>query len=140
MQVTIASNAKQIERATKKRGKELSASVKKALSITAQTGINIIEDRTKDSVGYKGGTFKPYSEKYSVFRTKNNRGTKPNLEFKGHMLGSMTSRANKRQAEIFFTRAAEAKKAAMNNKSRPFFGFSDTEDKALGQVFFRALK
>ena len=140
MQVSVASNAKQIERATKKRGKELSASVKKALSITAQTGINLIEDRTKDSVGYKGGIFKPYTEKYSAFRTQKGRGTTPDLEFTGKMLGSMTSRANKRQAEIFFTRAAEAKKAAMNNKSRPFFGFNDKEDKRLGQVFFRALK
>ena len=140
MQVSVSSNAKQIERATKKRGKELSASVKKALSITAQTGINIIEDRTKDSVGYKGGIFKPYTEKYSAFRTQKGRGTAPDLEFTGKMLGSMTSRANKRQAEIFFTRAAEAKKAAMNNKSRPFFGFNDKEDKRLGQVFFRALK
>jgi hypothetical protein len=28
----------------------------------------------------------------------------------------------------------------MNNKTRPFFGFSGREEKQLGEVFFRALK
>jgi hypothetical protein len=52
----------------------------------------------------------------------------------------MTSRANSKQGEIFFSRATESKKAAMNNKTRPFFGFSDREEKQLAQVFFKALK
>jgi hypothetical protein len=52
----------------------------------------------------------------------------------------MTVRANSRKAEIFFSRVTEAKKAAMNNKKRPFFGFNDQEEKQLGKVFFKALK
>ena len=51
------------------------------------------------------------------------------------MLGSMTTKANRKEAKIFFTRATEAKKAAMNNKTRPFFGFSKSEEKQLGKVF-----
>ncbi len=140
MEVNLTSNAEKAEKATKKRGEALSKSIKKALSITAQQGINIIEARTSKGVGYKGGRFKPYDQKYAAFRSARGRGTKPDLQFTGQMLGSMTSRANRRRAEIFFSRAAESKKAAMNNKSRPFFGFSDREEDTLGKIFFRALK
>jgi hypothetical protein len=145
MDIKINTNAKDVAKRIGKKGKELSASVKKALSITAQVGINIIEDRTRDGVGFKGGKFKPYSTKgrnggYAGFRQRKNRGLTPDLSFTGEMLGSMTSRASRSQAEIFFRGATESKKAAMNNKTRPFFGFSSREEKKLGEVFFRALK
>ena len=140
MQVNIKSNAKEISKRVGKKGKELAASVKRALSITAQTGINIIEARTNKGLGFKGGKFKDYTPIYAAFRASKGRGKNPDLQFTRQMLGSMTSKASARQAEIFFTRATEAKKAAMNNKSRPFFGFSDREEKQLGEVFFRALK
>lgn len=140
MQVNITTNADKIERALKKKGKDIGASFKKALSITAQEGVNIIENRTADGVGYKDGAFVRYTEKYREFRESRGRGDKPDLNFTGKMLGSMTTKANRREANIFFTRAAEAKKAAMNNKTRPFFGFSKTEEKQLGKVFFRHIK
>ena len=140
MQYSIDSNAKDVAKRIGKKGKELSASVKRALSITAQVGINIIEARTSKGVGFKGGKFKKYTPIYAAFRASRGRSTNPDLQFTGQMLSSITSRASSRQAEIFFTRAAESKKAAMNNKTRPFFGFSNREEKQLGEVFFRALK
>ena len=140
MNITVGSNAKDIAKRLGKKGKELSASVKMALSVTAQAGVNIIEDRTAKGQGYKGGMFPDYSPKYSAFRTANGRGVIPDLQFTGQMLGSMTTRANSKQAEIFFARATESKKAAMNDKTRPFFGFNRQEEKQLGKVFFRALK
>lgn len=145
MDVKIDTNAKEIARRIGKKGEALSASIKRALSITAQVGINIIEARTSKGVGYKGGVFKGYSTKgksggYAAFRAKKGRGSTPDLQFTGQMLGSMTSRSNSRQAEIFFSRATESKKAAMNNMKRPFFGFNDREEKQLAQVFFKALK
>ena len=139
MKISLKSNAKQVANKLGKEGKELSASVKRALSIAAQQGINIIEGRTDRGIGYKGA-FESYTPEYAVFRSDRGRGTTPDLAFTGQMLGSMTSKATSRQAEIFFTRAAEAKKAAMNNKTRPFFGFNRKEQKQLGEIFFRALK
>ena len=140
MDIKINTNAKDVAKRIGKKGKELSASVKKALSITAQAGINIIEDRTSKGVGFKGGKFKKYTPLYAAFRVSRGRSTNPDLQFTGQMLGSMTSRSSSRQADIFFSRATESKKAAMNNKTRPFFGFSSREEKQLGEVFFRALK
>lgn len=140
MDIKINTNAKDVAKRIGKKGKELSASVKKALSITAQAGINIIEARTSKGVGFKGGKFKKYTPLYAAFRASRGRSTSPDLQFTGQMLGSMTSRASSRQADIFFSRATESKKAAMNNIKRPFFGFNNREEKQLGEVFFRALK
>jgi len=140
MKVKIADNIDDVRRRVGKKGEELSASIKKALSITAQAGINIIEARTSKGKGFKGGGFKKYTPLYAAFRNSRGRGTNPDLQFTGKMLGSMTSRADGNKAEIFFSRATESKKAAMNNKTRPFFGFSGKEQKQLADVFFKALK
>ena len=140
MDIKINTNAKDVAKRIGKKGKELSASVKKALSITAQVGINIIEARTSKGVGFEGGKFKKYTPLYAAFRVSRGRSTNPDLQFTGQMLGSMTSRSSSRQADIFFSRATESKKAAMNNIKRPFFGFNNREEKQLGEVFFRALK
>ena len=140
MQFSIKTNAKKIEKALKKKGKDVGKSMKRALSITAQQGINIIEARTEDGVGYKGGAFKGYSAKYAKFRRDKGRGKNVDLQFSGRMLGSMTSKADRKKAKIFFTRAEEAKKAAMNDKTRPFFGFNRQEEKQLANVFFRNIK
>ena len=140
MQFNINSNVKKIEKALKKKGKDVGKSMKRALSITAQQGINIIEDRTEDGVGYKGGAFKGYSEKYAKFRRDKGRGKNVDLQFSGRMLGSMTSKATNKKATIFFTRGEEAKKAAMNDKKRPFFGFNKQEKKQLAKTFFRYIK
>ncbi len=140
MQVNINSNVEKIQKTLKKKGRDVKKSLKRALSITAQEGINIIESRTESGVGYKGGRFKPYTEKYKAFRRKKGRGKDVDLEFTGHMLGSMTSKATDKKATIFFTRGEEAKKAAMNNKTRPFFGFNRKEERQLAKVFFRYIK
>jgi hypothetical protein len=140
MQYSVKTNAKAVSKRIGKKGKELSNSIKKALLITGLKGVNIIEQRTSKGVGFKGGKFKPYNSVYAAFRTSKGRSTTPDLRFTGQMMGSMTVRANSKQAEIYFSRAAESKKAAMNNKSRPFFGFSRKEEKQLGKTFFRYLK
>ena len=140
MQISFKSNAKKVKSELEKKGKDVGQSIKRALSITAQEGINIIERRTERSVGFKGGKFTNYSPKYARFRRFKGRTNKPNLEFSGKMLGAMTSKADSRKATIFFTRAAEAKKAAGNNKLRPFFGFNRKEEKKLGDIFFRNIK
>ena len=139
MDIRLDTNAKEIAKRVGKKGKELSASVKRALLITAQEGVNVIQDRTAKGVGYKG-MFASYTPEYALFRAGKGRGTKPDLNFTGQMLGSMSVRANSKQAEIFFSRATESKKAAMNDKKRPFFGFNDQEEKQLGKIFFKALK
>ena len=139
MELKINANLREIARQIDKRGKDLKASTKKALLRTALHGINIIEDRTAKGRGLKG-FFPKYSQKYSDFRASKGRGRKVDLQFTGQMLGSMGAVSTSRDAEIYFIRGAEAKKAAMVSKERPFFGFSRRERTELAQVFFKALK
>jgi hypothetical protein len=141
MDVRLTSNAKQVSRRIGKKGKELSNSFKMALLKTGIYGLNIIEDRTAKGNEVGGTAFEGYTEKYAFFRASKGRTpVKVDLRFTGQMLSSMSVRASSRSAEIYFLRATEAKKAAMNNKKRPFFGFSRLEEKRLGEVFFKALK
>lgn len=139
MQIKIQANSKEISRRLNKRGKELSASVKRALLITAQEGINIIEERTRKGQGYKGA-FASYTPEYAAFREIADRGSTPDLQFTGQMLGSMAARSDRTQAEIFFTSATESAKASGNNKKRPFFGFNRSEENELSKVFFKVLR
>lgn len=110
--------------------------LKRALSVTAQTGINIMLDRTAKGTGIDGA-FKSYTPDYENFRSQSGRGVTPNLFFSGNMLGSMTSEVRKNEGIIFFSRREESAKASKNNKSRPFFGFTNKEKGKLSEVFKR---
>ena len=140
MKLTLDTNFKEVQKIINKRGKDLRKSTQKSLLRTALAGLNIIQSRTNKGQGYKGGKFKGYSSAYSAFRRNNGRGVVPDLQFTGQMFSAMTVKANSQEAEIFFNRATEAKKAAMNDKKRPFFGFSRNEEKKLALVFERNLK
>ena len=140
MKLSITSNANKVSMQIKKHGQEVSGSIRKALSITAQSGINIIQERTSKGMGYKDGKFKPYTEEYAAYRVKKGRGTLPNLEFERQMMSSITSKADSEKAVIFFRGAENSRMAAMNEKKRPFFGFSRQEERQLSKIFFRAVK
>ena len=140
MDYRFEENAEQLLKKLEKKGKDLKQSFKPALSKVALLGINLIEDRTEKGTGYKGGKFKRYSENYAKFRRKKGRGKKVDLQFSGRMLGSMTSKADSRKATIFFTRGEEAKKAAFNDKTRPFFGFNRKDKKRLAKRFIESLE
>lgn len=111
---------------------------KRALLATAVKGSEMILERTAKGEGYKGA-FAEYSDRYAAFRRATGRSTTPDLFFSGKMLGNMTQKANGKQAVIYFSRAAEAKKAAMNNDIRPFMGFTRAESQELSAFFARRL-
>ena len=140
MKLTLTADLDKAITQVNKRGKTLLESSKKALLITAFAGIDIIQDRTSQSRSYKGSFFKKYNPKYKKFRQEKGRGSRPDLQFTGQMFSSMTAVSNSRQAEIFFTRPIEGKKAEGNDKKRPFFGFSRPEKNQLTRVFERNLK
>ena len=140
MKVDLSIDTKRLQAKLKATQKEIDVKVKKALLQTAQFGTTIILDRTEVGVGYVG-KFKPYTSSYSAFRAKRGRKTTPDLNFTGKMLGSIQSRnVKKGVAEIYFSRATEAKKAAFNNELRPFFGFNVQEQNRLAKFFQGRLK
>ena len=137
MQFTV--NVKpSLNQIVKKRKKRLLGSVKKALSITAEKGVQIILDRTEKGIGFKG-KFKPYNKQYLFEKSKKDKSGIVNLMMTGQMLGAMTTKANRRQAEIFFIGSNQNRKATFNNRTRPFMGFDKREEKRLAKVFERHL-
>ena len=135
MQVQVRTDPRDITTIPENMQEQVREKIQSALYRVAQIGINIILDRTESGRGFEGGQFKPYNEKYAAFRVDKGRGLQPNLNFTGQMLGSITSRADSQKAEIFFRGATNSAKAAHNNKSRPFFGFSRAEKKKLANKF-----
>tara|TARA_R100001440_G_scaffold50899_1_gene70878 strand:- start:117 stop:533 length:417 start_codon:yes stop_codon:yes gene_type:complete len=127
-----------LDKIVQRRSRKLLGSTKKALSITAQKGVEIILDRTEKGIGFKG-KFKPYSKQYLLQKSKKDKTGIVNLIMTGQMLGAMTTKANRRQAEIFFVGREQNKKATFNNRKRPFMGFNKREEKRLAKVFERHL-
>ena len=123
---------------------EIKRRIPHALARAAQKQIEIILDRLDEGKGLKG-SLKPYSPAYLKRRQarkpidgESPKFTDPNtvnLLWSGNMRGSITHSKNTKRAKIFFSRAAEAKKAAMLNKERPFFGFTRQDEKILERVF-----
>lgn len=131
--------------------KKMPHETKRALSITAQFGINMIQDRTAEGIGvnkpftaYSPGYAKRKAEGWPSGKNQRSFGGDSsgivNLNLRGEMLASMTSKASPRKAVIFFGRKAEVNKAFWNNKQRPFFGFNDKEQRKLRTVFSKAFK
>jgi hypothetical protein len=121
-------------------GDNVDAMFKKALLRTALFGKLMIQDRMDKGISYKGGIFKKYSEKYRKFRLAAGRGQKPDLQFTRQMRSGMVVNATSNKAKIFFSRPDDAKKAFKNEKTRPFFGFSNTELDKLRDKLIENLK
>jgi len=126
--------------ALRRNPRELRKLQKRGLQRIALIGINIIQDRTAEGQGYKDGAFKPYSESYAAFRRSKGATLTPNLEMSGQMMAAMTSKANEKRAEIFFRGKDASGKAAYNNQTRPFFGFSRDEEQRLLRAFERFIR
>lgn len=133
---------------------------------TVLHGTTIIEERTAQGKGIRGA-FKSYSSGWKRVRAALGLETsKVNLEFgyerkaptqsdgstdlrsvkdsyvkRPSMLAAMQGKVvNRHVGEIFFSRADAAKRAAMVNEKRKFFGFSRDEQKQLANVYFSGIK
>jgi len=114
--------------------------VKHALTIAAMGQVQDVKSRTGKGKGLFGN-FKPYSKEYNFFKAKRT-GKNPvvNLFYSGKMLGDLgVVKASHNEAVISFHRVSERKKAEGNQKSRPFMGITDKEQKVIMKRFQRAL-
>jgi len=114
--------------------------IPRAVLRTGVEGLDIILSRTKRGQG-ADGPFKEYTPSYMKALKNKGKPTSPvDLFNTGQMVRSMqTRRKDKRTAEIYFSNPFAAKKAAFNDKTRPFFGFNRQEEKALGEFFRKQL-
>ena len=133
IEVELPKNINQIVQSERNR---VQKGVNRAIGRTASLGKQINLRRTKAGDGFDGA-FKGYSGSYiSALETKGFPTSPVDLFATGQMLSSMqVETLNRRTARIFFSNPEASKKAAFNNRTRPFFGFSDKEENRLGSFF-----
>lgn len=138
--IRLMTKPKAVEQVTQKPRKEVTKNISKAILKTGLLGQQIIKTRTSKGIGF-GGSFKGYSPQYMAALSAQGKPSSPvDLFNTGQMLRSMQVRRRDRStAEIYFDNKNAAEKAAMNNKTRPFFGFNRKEEERLGNYFRKQL-
>ncbi len=132
----INTKPKDLTKITKQAKRDISRGITRAIGRTGTLGKQIILDRTKLGKGINSA-FKPYTPEYMAILSEEGKPNSPvDLFNTGQMLRSMQSKQlNSRTAQIYFDNPEAAKKAAFNNKSRPFFGFNAKEEQRLSTYF-----
>jgi hypothetical protein len=138
--IQVTTKPKDVTQVAKNAQKEIKKDIPRAVLRTGLLGQQIIKQRTAAGVGF-GGSFKGYSPQYMAALSAQGKPTSPvDLFNTGQMLRSMqVRRRDSRTAEIYFDNKTAAEKAAMNNKTRPFFGFNRKEEQRLGDYFRKQL-
>jgi len=133
----INTKPKDLTKITKQAQRDISRGITRAIGRTGTLGKQIILDRTKVGKGINSD-FNEYTPEYMAILSEEGKPDSPvDLFNTGQMLRSMqTKQLNSRTAQIYFDNPEAAKKAAFNNETRPFFGFSAKEEKRLA-VHFR---
>jgi hypothetical protein len=138
VKIDLDIDSKAMERRLQKISMQIPGNVKKALNVTAMYAENYLLNRTEEGRGYRGA-FEPYSSSYAKFRKKKGRqAVFVDFNYSGRMLASISHTTKKDEAVIRFNRATEAKKAAMLNMQRPWFGFNNPEQKRIRRFFYRS--
>lgn len=139
--VNIDTKPRDLRKMVQKLGRTFTKNHKRAMRRAAAEGVNRINKRTSLGLDINEQPFRPYSEAYKGFRQSKGRPVdKVKLIFTGKMRGSMTSGLQGQDGLIFFSSRAESKKAAFNNRKRPFFGLNRKDTRAIRDVYFKGLK
>ena len=139
--VSITFSPRDVRRFLKTAFGPLQKNHKRALDAAAGKALEIIETRTRDGYSINGARFKRYTKSYADYRVANNLNPYPvDLSFSGAMLRSMHStRTGKNERILRFRGGDNNKKAAMNNKTRPFFGLNARDRKRVSDTYLTYL-
>lgn len=141
LKIDIKTFPEDFTKITRAQRRDVKRGVTKGIAAAALKGKEIIDERTSRGMGING-EFAEYPEKYKTWLEAAGYPTTPvDLENEGDMLRSMQAKVtSSNEAMLYFDNATQAKKAAFNNQSRPFFGFNDKEEKRLADVFRKQLE
>lgn len=141
IKVNIDTKPRDLRKMVEKLGRTFTQNHKRAMRRAAAEGVNRINKRTSLGLDVNEQPFRPYSDAYKGFRKSKGRDTdKVKLIFTGKMRGAMTSGLQGQDGLIFFSSRAESKKAALNSRTRKFFGLNRGDTRAIRDVYFRGLK
>jgi|TARA_B110000908_G_scaffold63910_1_gene77739 hypothetical protein len=134
--ITTANSAKVL--AAIKKAQPTARVSERALGRAATGHILDMLRRVDKGVGL-GGRFKPYHPLYAEYRAEKGRSTSAvNLQFTGEMFADVSlKKTTSTEAVIGFSKEIERRKAASNQKNRPWFGVTDQEQKRIVSRFKR---
>ena len=139
--ISIDTKPRDLRKMVDKLGRTFTKNHKRAMRRAAAEGLNRIQKRTSLGLDVHEQPFRPYSEAYKGFRKSKGRETdKVKLIFTGRMRKSMQSGLKGEDGFIFFNSRTESKKAAINNRTREFFGLNKSDTRAIRDVYFKGLK
>ena len=139
--INIDTKPRDLRKMVEKLGRTFTKNHKRAMRRAAAEGVNRINKRTSLGLDVNEQPFRPYSDAYKGFRASKGRPVdKVKLIFTGRMRGAMTSGLQGQDGLIFFSSRAESRKAAKNNRTRPFFGLNKSDRRAIRDVYFKGLK
>ena len=141
LSVDVAIFPKDLSKITRKARRDIDRGITKGIGEAAILGKDIIDSRTGKGQGIDRA-FDPYTDGYIKWLENNGYPTdEVDLEVSGDMLRSIQTKVtSSREAMIYFDNAFQAKKAAFNNETRPFFGFNDKEEKRMAAAFRKEIK
>jgi len=139
--VNIDTKPRDLRKMVQKLGRTFTQNHKRAMRRAAAEGLNRIQKRTSLGLDINEQPFRPYSEQYKGFRASKGRPVdKVRLIFTGRMRKSMQSGLRGQDGLIYFDSRAESKKAALNNRKRPFFGLNKSDRRAIRDAYFKGLR
>lgn len=141
IKINISTKPRDLRKITGDLRRSIRKNHKRAMRRAAAEGLNRIQKRTSLGLDINEQPFRPYSEAYKGFRKSKGRPVdKVRLIFTGRMRGAMASGLSGQDGLIFFTSRAESRKAAFNNRKRPFFGLNRSDERAISRVYQRGLR
>lgn len=152
--LTLTIRPRDLAKIARQEERDVKRGIDRAIGRVGTLGKQIILQRTEKGRGIDG-PFKPYSGSltkgfwkgdknkkgsgylaYRKYELQKDNPKKVNLNATGQMLRSVQVRqADSRTANIYFDNPDAAKKAAFNDKTRPFFGFNRREENRLVALF-----
>ena len=145
--VKVTANTIDVSNYIKKITKTIPRDIQKGLAQASLFGIQQITDKTQKGQMPDGGRFRPYSKRTRKDRAERGRQISfVDLTDSGRMFRSLTFKATRNKASLFFRRQEENKKAFFHDTGhgkmpqRPFFAIGRRDEDKIREIFNKAIR
>jgi len=146
-EVKIKANTIEVTNYIKRIAMQMPSNIQKGLAQASAFGNQQITEKTQKGQMPDGGRFRPYSKRTRKDRAERGRQISfVDLTDSGRMFRSLTFKATRNKATLFFRRQEENKKAFFHDTGhgkmpqRPFFAIGRRDEDKIRSIFNRAIK
>ena len=145
--VKIKANTIDVSNYLKRIAMQMPSNIQKGLAQASAFGVQQVTEKTQKGQMPDCGRFRPYSKRTRKERAERGRQISfVDLTDSGRMFRSLTFKATRNKASLFFRRQEENKKAFFHDTGhgkmpqRPFFAIGRKDEDKIRSIFFRAIK